>query len=334
MGVEEAVDIMTAEHSFSEFALNTSFPPSLLLRQRSLLYHLEQKGFASHCTVVTEPKDALKLVVVPHLEKSTGAKYNCNAAFVCCLSFTHPSSATETATLASQGAAKSSKRSWGQTQWSQQKARVCHAFQKGYCKFGASITNPSEKPDHNSNVLLGHPLYPAVKRVNDGLATLTIFGTCFESQEKYEEAYAANGGTPQVFQQLLKFNVGCYVHSTITHAVPHLEKYNSFVMYSSWVIEAMNKIWKSLLLQHSSNGGGHASEDIGLQTLRRVLRMSDPRIREFSKGVYEKELKRTYICGWCNGEKTDGHTKVCPKNPKRQVLTSAEALRILEENHV
>ncbi|KAK3249940.1 hypothetical protein CYMTET_40658 [Cymbomonas tetramitiformis] len=224
---------------------------------------------------------------------------------------------------------------------------------------GYNITNPSEKPDHNSNVLLGHPLYPAVKRVNDGLATLTvrmtkptlstedvetyrgtatqlgqIFGTCFESQEKYEEAYAANGGTPQVFQQLLKFNVGCYVHSTITHAVPHLEKYNSFVMYSSWVIEAMNKIWKSLLLQHSSNGGGHASEDIGLQTLRRVLRMSDPRIREFSKGVYEKELKRTYICGWCNGEKTDGHTKVCPKNPKRQVLTSAEALRILEENHV
>ncbi|KAK3252845.1 hypothetical protein CYMTET_37880 [Cymbomonas tetramitiformis] len=125
-----------------------------------------------------------------------------------------------------------------------------------------------------------------------------IFGTCFESQEKYEEAYAANGGTPQV-------------------------------------IEAMNKIWKSLLLQHNSNGGGHTSEAIGLQTPRRVLRMSDPSIREFSKGIFEQELKRTYICGWCNGEKTNGHTtKVCPKNPNRQVLTSAEALRILEENRV
>ncbi|KAK3274737.1 hypothetical protein CYMTET_17094 [Cymbomonas tetramitiformis] len=159
MGVEEAVDIMTAEHSFSEFALNTSFPPSLLLRQRSLLYHLEQKGFASHCTVVTEPKDALKLVVVPHLEKSTGAKYNCNAAFVCCLSFTHPSSATETATLASQGAAKSSKRSWGQTQWSQQKARVCHAFQKGYCKFGArcKFAHDAKGESPSSAVTVGLP---------------------------------------------------------------------------------------------------------------------------------------------------------------------------------
>ncbi|KAK3248447.1 hypothetical protein CYMTET_42089, partial [Cymbomonas tetramitiformis] len=182
--------------------------------------------------------------------------------------------------------------------------------------------------EHTNNILLGHPFHPAVRRVSDSLATLTRLMTkselseqdiqqyrticanmrgymaaCFGSYEKYCQLCTASGVQPQVFQEHLKFNVGCYEHSTMAHAVPHLERHKSFVRYSSWVIEAMNTIWKSLLLNHTANGGGSANEDPGLQTLRRVLRMSSPTFREFSQKTYEDHLKRTYICGLCNGEK-------------------------------
>ncbi|KAK3273692.1 hypothetical protein CYMTET_18087 [Cymbomonas tetramitiformis] len=182
--------------------------------------------------------------------------------------------------------------------------------------------------EHTNEILRGHPLQPAVKRVTDGLAILTRSMTkpelseqdiqqyrtisegmrryivCFGSYEKYGQLCTLSWVEPHKLPEHHKLNIGCYDHSTMAHAVPHLERHSSFVRYSSWVIEAMNKIWKSLLLNH-------AHRQRRRERKRRPSRAADPQtcaedVQPDLPGIQQENLRRPreariyiFVCVGC-----------------------------------
>ena len=59
-----------------------------------------------------------------------------------------------------------------------------------------------------------------------------------------------------------KASLRVYDHAMLVH-VPDLLKDGPLLDGSSWFLEALNKVWKNLLLYHTNNGGGAKPEEAG-----------------------------------------------------------------------
>ncbi|KAK3265786.1 hypothetical protein CYMTET_25562 [Cymbomonas tetramitiformis] len=213
-----------------------------------------------------------------------------------------------------------------------------------------------KRPDHNGAVLAKHPLIKPLQVVDECLAFIgeallkpklreadidayerkvrllgLTWRSFFSTKERCTEALA-EFGLPALKLPHLRFNLGCYEHHTIAHSVPFLRENKSLIKYSSWVCEAMNKVWKTLLLEYTTYGGGHDHSDPGLEALKRMLRMTHPLFRQHSERFVMERKRRKYMCRKCEGDKEEGHWKMCPKNPKRfterELNDALEAFRV------
>ena len=160
-------------------------------------------------------------------------------------------------------------------------------------------------------------LQTAVTSVNDVLET-------FFSPRQPLPGWLNHGGAlggavrPQHYHFGLTHHYGWYEHDLACHTVALAREHGSIIRFSSWVVEAMNRVWKRVLEQHCNRRdgrleGGASSEDVAKQVLRRVCRILNPTTR----GASSRDIRiaGVYTCGKCGEEKIPGHTNVCPFGP-------------------
>jgi hypothetical protein len=138
-----------------------------------------------------------------------------------------------------------------------------------------------------------------------------------------------NEGSPQARLFAHTHNFSWYDHDLVCHGVAAAREHRSFIRFSSWVVEACNKLWKRVLVDYTSHGGGNASgsgvgvDEIGRQTLQRMCRMFNPQSRlESAKGV---RLAGAYHCGKCLSELVPGHSKFCAFQQKGMMAEESDS---------
>ncbi len=194
------------------------------------------------------------------------------------------------------------------------------------------LTDPA-----STNALFAeHPLHSEISEANDLLSSLSTYVTqellttaeiddfevkakrlsflwehVFGSYAKYVEYCSSTGKAPSTLPHI-SFTVNTYEHAIIVHVVPWLRRHGSLIRYSSWVCEALNKVWKQLLAGRTTEGGGTTHESPGKQALRIMLRLSHPLFRRFSLKYGECKSERSQqVCGFCNQSRTEGHSRNC-----------------------
>ena len=112
-------------------------------------------------------------------------------------------------------------------------------------------------------------------------------------------------------RKLLKRVHGNYEHDTLYHLADQMRAFGPPIKYSSWVIEAANKVWKSIFKTQVSWVMKHklhldSDQHPAKQALRRFLRLVHPSRRHLS--MRETRLRNFYKCGACQLVKEPGHT--------------------------
>ncbi|KAK3278387.1 hypothetical protein CYMTET_13669 [Cymbomonas tetramitiformis] len=132
---------------------------------------------------------------------------------------------------------------------------------------------------------------------------------------------------PTEFEHL-RYGPGFYDHYTLCHAAAvFLKKYGSMIRYSSWVTEALNKLWKKLLKEYTTCGGGREGQaDAGKQALIRMLRMTDPRYRKYSMRFPQDPKTKVKTCRKCLHHRDLGHYKVLGQEEFLLLLGLRDAL--------
>jgi len=106
----------------------------------------------------------------------------------------------------------------------------------------------------------------------------------------------------------IKYDPGFYTHQLLCHLGVFARRHGNILKYSSWVIEAANKVWKALCVSHCRQVDGEDAR-ISKQVLERMLRITNPHFRaESQKGI---RVRGVYLCGKCGREKRPGHTSEC-----------------------
>ncbi|KAK3262449.1 hypothetical protein CYMTET_28697 [Cymbomonas tetramitiformis] len=206
--------------------------------------------------------------------------------------------------------------------------------------FDATISmNIIFEPEHTNNLFKDHPLYEPVSAVNDILCKLGNYMVMDELDDTQildwqlqtytlgqlltdyfgtREAYEANlerrgvavaprteGPGPGPW---LSFNIGAYPHLTLSHSLKHLQHHKSFIRYSSWVTEALNKVWKELKIHFNSHG---VDDPEGMQMIQKLLRLADPIYREYNVKYNPTRQRAEGQCKFCS-RSVAGRRKVCP----------------------
>jgi hypothetical protein len=110
------------------------------------------------------------------------------------------------------------------------------------------------------------------------------------------------------------YNFGWYDHDLLCHGIGLAEEHGSFIRYSSWVVECINKEWKYVLEHHTARGGGTAGKgdgttDVARQCLKKMCQIFNPQAKAFSKK--DTRVAPDYVCNRCKDALTVGHKKVC-----------------------
>jgi hypothetical protein len=118
---------------------------------------------------------------------------------------------------------------------------------------------------------------------------------------------------------MVNFKNGFYEHQIFTHLVKFMREHGDLIKYSSWVIEAANRIWKRIVLGHICLGGpvGHGdSYNPSKQCLDHFLLEVTPEI--WVESVRELVQRATGICSACLEPRVEGHYLVCEGAPTTQ----------------
>ena len=162
---------------------------------------------------------------------------------------------------------------------------------------------------------------PEIDRLEAAIAVVgDVLSTHFNPRQPLP-AWLDHGGAlnrvmrPQHYHFGLTHHYGWYEHDLACHTADLARANESIIRYSSWVCEAMNRVWKRVLEQHSNRKegtreGGAISENVAKHVLRRVCRILSPTVRGASSA--DIRVAGVYTCGKCGKEKIAGHTNVCP----------------------
>ena len=109
---------------------------------------------------------------------------------------------------------------------------------------------------------------------------------------------------------LLRRVHGYYEHHTLHHLLAQMRAYGPPIRFSSWVIEAANKVWKAIFATQVNWGWRnklHIDSEYhpGRQALKRFLRIVYPGRRHLS--MKDVRMRNPYRCGCCDLIKEDGH---------------------------
>eukprot|EP00854_Cymbomonas_tetramitiformis_P009683 gene9683-11479_t len=239
-------------------------------------------------------------------------------------------------------------------------------------------------PKHTNDLLSGHFLQKQVAVVNDSLVVLgafmlkkelsdddvnafekaaTLLGVTwkcfFSTKERCEEACQELGlSLPPPGATFINFHPGSYEHHTISQAVPFVRKHKSFIKYSLWGCEALNKVWKPLLLEYMTNGGGCQEFDPGYsgdafvrshtlvdpqgaENEECVKLAEQPRVRPAVMGAgtaprsdagdHARWQEALYACAECGQEAAAEQSSACAAQVELLASALEEARRRLED---
>ena len=60
---------------------------------------------------------------------------------------------------------------------------------------------------------------------------------------------------------VMEYSVRSYEHFMFCHALQHFEERGSLIKYSCWVTEHFNVVWRRMLENHTTHGGGRVKGD-------------------------------------------------------------------------
>jgi hypothetical protein len=103
---------------------------------------------------------------------------------------------------------------------------------------------------------------------------------------------------------------GHYEHATLRHMAAQMRAFGPLIHLSSWVIEALNKIWKRIYATQVTwcdrdKLGVDSEHHPAKQAMRRMHELLCASRRKLSK--FEQRTRDPYSCGCCGAEKEEGH---------------------------